>query len=104
MVKIMNQYDVGYLDLIIADESHHSGYNVHDDLFKYFDALQVSLTATPVDMIGHATYGLFGCEGRLPTAEYSLEAVVADDFLTLENSSICLGGCLWSDNRGAAKK
>ena len=82
MMKIMDQYDVGYFDLIIADESHRSIYNVYGDLFKYFDALQVGLTATPVDMIGHTTYGLFGCEGRIPTAEYSLEAAVADDFLS----------------------
>ena len=82
MMKIMDQYDVGYFDLIIADESHRSIYNVYGDLFKYFDALQVGLTATPVDMIGHTTYGLFGCEGRIPTAEYSLEAAISDDFLT----------------------
>ncbi|WP_230460173.1 DEAD/DEAH box helicase family protein, partial [Sansalvadorimonas verongulae] len=82
MMKIMDQYDVGYFDLIIADESHRSIYNVYGDLFKYFDALQVGLTATPVDMIGHTTYGLFGCEGRIPTAEYSLEAAISGDFLT----------------------
>ncbi|WP_448216221.1 DEAD/DEAH box helicase family protein [Endozoicomonas sp. 2B-B] len=82
MMNIMDQYDVGYFDLIIADESHRSIYNVYGDLFKYFDALQVGLTATPVDMIGHTTYGLFGCEGRIPTFEYSLEAAIADSYLT----------------------
>ncbi len=81
MMNIMDRYDVGYFDLIIADESHRSIYNVYGDLFKYFDALQVGLTATPVDMIGHTTYGLFGCEGRLPTFEYSLEKAVDDGHL-----------------------
>ncbi|MFK0572845.1 DEAD/DEAH box helicase family protein, partial [Endozoicomonas sp.] len=82
MMNIMDRYDVGYFDLIIADESHRSIYNVYGDLFKYFDALQVGLTATPVDMIGHTTYGLFGCEGRVPTYEYSLEAAINDEHLT----------------------
>ncbi|WP_422463212.1 DEAD/DEAH box helicase family protein [Endozoicomonas sp. ALB115] len=81
MMNIMDRYDVGYFDLIIADESHRSIYNVYGDLFKYFDALQVGLTATPVDMIGHTTYGLFGCEGRIPTYEYSLEAAINDNHL-----------------------
>ncbi len=81
MLNIMDRYDVGYFDLIIADESHRSIYNVYGDLFKYFDALQVGLTATPVDMIGHTTYGLFGCEGRIPTYEYSLEAAINDEHL-----------------------
>ena len=39
------------------------------------------MTATPVDMIGHTTYGLFGCEGRIPTFEYSLEKAVEDGHL-----------------------
>ncbi|MCW7555672.1 DEAD/DEAH box helicase family protein [Endozoicomonas gorgoniicola] len=83
MMNIMDRdFDVGYFDLIIADESHRSIYNVYGDLFKYFDALQVGLTATPVDMIGHTTYGLFKCEGRIPTFEYSLETAVADGHLT----------------------
>lgn len=44
MMKIMDHFDVGYFDLIIADESHRSIYNVYGDLFKYFDALQIGLT------------------------------------------------------------
>ena len=30
-------FDVGYFDLIIADESHRSIYNVFGNIFKYFD-------------------------------------------------------------------
>lgn len=78
MMKIMDKFDVGYFDLIIADESHRSIYNIYGDLFKYFDALQVGLTATPIDMVSKTTFGLFGCEGRIPTANYSLEDAIAD--------------------------
>ncbi len=81
MMNIMDQFDVGYFDLIIADESHRSIYNVYGDLFKYFDALQIGLTATPVDMVSRTTFGLFGCEGRMPTANYTLEDAIADDNL-----------------------
>ncbi|EOV6922453.1 DEAD/DEAH box helicase family protein, partial [Escherichia coli] len=81
MMKIMDHFDVGYFDLIIADESHRSIYNVYGDLFKYFDALQIGLTATPIDMVSKTTFGLFGCEGRIPTANYSLEDAIADNNL-----------------------
>ena len=81
MMNIMDQFDVGYFDLIIADESHRSIYNVYGDLFKYFDALQIGLTATPVDMVSRTTFGLFSCEGRIPTANYTLEDAIADDNL-----------------------
>ncbi|EMM0837340.1 DEAD/DEAH box helicase family protein [Enterobacter ludwigii] len=81
MMNIMDRFDVGYFDLIIADESHRSIYNVYGDLFKYFDALQVGLTATPIDMVSKTTFGLFGCEGRIPTANYSLEDAIADNNL-----------------------
>src|SRR3546814_16378804 len=47
MLGVYRSYDVGYFDLIVADESHRSVYNVYGDLFRYFDALQVGLTATP---------------------------------------------------------
>ena len=45
------QLDVGFFDLIIADESHRSIYNKYRDLFDYFDSLQLGLTATPVKYI-----------------------------------------------------
>ena len=38
MLRIMNKYDVGYFDLIVADESHRSIYNIYGDIFKYFEA------------------------------------------------------------------
>ncbi|WP_018417118.1 DEAD/DEAH box helicase family protein [Teredinibacter turnerae] len=78
MMRIMEKFDSGYFDLIIADESHRSIYNVYGDLFKYYDALQLGLTATPVEMVSRSTTHLFGCDYKMPTANYPLEQAVAD--------------------------
>jgi type I restriction enzyme R subunit len=78
MMSIMEEFDPGFFDLIIADESHRSIYNVFGDVFKYFDALQLGLTATPVEMVSRSTTELFGCEYKMPTANYPLEQAVAD--------------------------
>ena len=53
------QLDVGFFDLIIADESHRSIYNKYRDLFDYFDSLQLGLTATPVKYIARNTFDIF---------------------------------------------
>lgn len=82
MQKVYQSFDVGYFDLIIADESHRSVYNVYGDIFHYFDSLQVGLTAAPVDFVSRTTFGLFNCEGQLPTSNYDLEQAVAEGFLT----------------------
>ena len=39
MMKCFQTFDVGFFDLIIADESHRSIYNRYRDLFDYFDCL-----------------------------------------------------------------
>ncbi|GAA4888528.1 DEAD/DEAH box helicase family protein [Ferrimonas pelagia] len=78
MIKDFESFDVGHFDLIIADESHRSIYNKYGELFKYFDALQVGLTATPVEMISRSTSQLFGCDYKLPTANYPLEQAIED--------------------------
>lgn len=82
MMKIFQTFDVGFFDLIIADESHRSIYNRYRDLFLYFDALQVGLTATPVHFINRNTFRLFGCEDKDPTFNYDLEQAVEDGYLT----------------------
>lgn len=81
MQKVYQSFDVGFFDLIIADESHRSIYNIYGDLFKYFDCLQVGLTATPRTNISHNTYKLFECEDSNPTSYYSYEDGVEDNFL-----------------------
>ena len=78
MMTIMEEFDPGYFDLIIADESHRSIYNVFGDIFKYYDAMQLGLTATPVEMISRSTSQLFGCDYKMPTANYPLEQAVEE--------------------------
>jgi len=65
-----------YFDMIIADESHRSIYNVYKNIFEYFDAMQLGLTATPTDAIDHNTFYLFECENELPTFAYSYEEAI----------------------------
>jgi len=81
MMKIFQTFDVGFFDLIIADESHRSIYNRYRELFQYFDCFQIGLTATPVDFISRNTYRLFDCEEKDPTAYYPLEKAVEEHYL-----------------------
>ena len=81
MQKIFEKFDIGFFDLIIADESHRSIYNRYRELFHYFDCLQVGLTATPVDFIARNTYALFGCEEKNPTVYYPLERAIEEKHL-----------------------
>lgn len=78
LINTYEEFDVGHFDLIIADESHRSIYNKYGEIFKYFDALQVGLTATPVEMISRSTSQLFGCDYKMPTANYPLEQAIED--------------------------
>jgi type I restriction enzyme, R subunit len=71
MMKCFEDFDVGFFDLIIADESHRSIYKKYRSLFRYFDALEVGLTATPIGEIERNTYDLFECEDGDPTSHYS---------------------------------
>ena len=82
MQKIFQSFDTGFFDLIVADESHRSIYNVYGDIFRYFDCHQVGLTATPVDFVTRSTFRLFDCEGLLPTSNYDLEQAVEEGYLT----------------------
>ncbi len=70
MMKCFQTFDVGFFDVIIADESHRSIYNRYRDLFEYFDAMQVGLTATPVQFVSRDTFTMFDCEGDDPTFNY----------------------------------
>jgi type I restriction enzyme R subunit len=79
----INQYyqnfDVGFFDLIIADESHRSIYKSYKDLFKYFDCLQIGLTATPVSFVNRHTFRMFDCKTDDPTANFSYEDAITND-------------------------
>jgi len=79
MMNRFAQLDVGFFDLIIADESHRSIYNKYRDLFDYYDALQVGLTATPVKFISRNTFDIFDCETTDPTFEFGLDAAINNE-------------------------
>jgi len=79
MMNRFAQLDVGFFDLIIADESHRSIYNKYRDLFDYFDSLQLGLTATPVKFISRNTFDIFDCESTDPTFEFGLDAAINND-------------------------
>lgn len=81
MDKVYQQFDPGFFDLIIADESHRSIYNVYGDVFRYFDSLQIGLTATPVEMVSRSTCRLFACDFKQPTSNYSLDRAIEEGYL-----------------------
>lgn len=76
MAQCFQDFDTGFFDLVIADESHRSIYKKYRELFLYFDALQVGLTATPVHFIDRDTFQLFGCEKNDPTSNFGFEEAV----------------------------
>ncbi len=47
MINIFGEYSSGYFDLIISDECHRSIYGKWSGVLKYFDGVQIGLTATP---------------------------------------------------------
>lgn len=74
-------FTTGHFDLIICDEAHRSIYNKYKDIFTYFDAKLVGLTATPKDEIDKNTYSIFQLENGNPTYGYELSQAVKDNFL-----------------------
>lgn len=81
-------FTCGHFDLVICDEAHRSIYNKYRDIFNYFDAPLVGLTATPKDDIDKNTYEVFELESGVPTYGYELAEAVKDgylvDFLSVE--------------------
>ena len=74
-------FTCGHFDLVIADEAHRSIYNKYRDIFTYFDAPLVGLTATPKDEIDKNTYEIFELESGVPTYGYELAQAVKDGYL-----------------------
>jgi type I restriction enzyme R subunit len=77
----LRHFGPGYFDLIVIDEAHRSVYQKYGEIFNYFDALLVGLTATPKGEIDHNTYGLFNLEDGVPTDSYELTDVIAEGYL-----------------------
>ena len=74
-------FTCGHFDLVICDEAHRSVYNKYRDIFSYFDAPLVGLTATPKDEIDKNTYEIFELENGVPTYGYDLAQAVRDGYL-----------------------
>ena len=69
-----------HFDLIIIDESHRSVYKKYQEIFHYFDALQLGMTATPKEDLKN-TYEVFELESGVPTFAYDLVQAVDEGYL-----------------------
>ncbi|SFL06885.1 type I restriction enzyme, R subunit [Lachnospiraceae bacterium KH1T2] len=74
-------FTCGHFDLVICDEAHRSVYNKYKNIFTYFDAPLVGLTATPKDEIDKNTYSIFELQNGMPTYGYDLAQAVKDGYL-----------------------
>jgi type I restriction enzyme, R subunit len=79
--KGVARFGVGHFDLVVIDEAHRSVYQKYGEIFRYFDAHLVGLTATPREQVDRNTYELFELEPGVPTDAYELDTAVADGFL-----------------------
>ncbi|MCL5018668.1 MAG: DEAD/DEAH box helicase family protein [Candidatus Pacearchaeota archaeon] len=85
--KLQN-FSSGFFDLIIFDEAHRSYYDPERLLFKYFDAIQIGLTATPSKNVGRDTFDLFDCPREEPTVRYDYNEAVRDGILVPYDAQI----------------
>lgn len=74
-------FSPGHFDLIICDEVHRSVYRKYQEIFEYFDAMLLGMTATPKNEIDKNTYGVFDLERGVPTFAYELEKAVEEGYL-----------------------
>lgn len=74
-------FSPGHFQLIICDEVHRSIYKKYQEIFEYFDALLLGMTATPKNEIDKNTYGIFDLERGVPTFAYELEKAVEEGYL-----------------------
>ena len=65
--------------MIIIDESHRSIFKKYREIFVYFDAILVGLTATPKTDVDRNTYDFFEMEHGVPTYAYDYETAVYQD-------------------------
>ena len=88
--KFYEKFGTGAFDLIVFDEAHRSYYDKNNDIFKYFDALKIGLTATPLTQVIRdlSTFKLFNCEEGKPTVRYDYDSAVNDKVLVPYTSEI----------------
>jgi len=75
-------YGIGHFDLIIVDEAHRSLFNKYGEIFNYFDAMMVGLTATPRNDVSKSTYTVFEIPDETPNYDYDVIQAVKDNYLT----------------------
>jgi len=97
--KFYEKFGTGAFDLIIFDEAHRSYYDKNNDIFKYFDALKIGLTATPSSEDTRNTFDLFNCDNGRPTFRYDYDTAVRDKVLVpyvaeIIESKILSGGII----------
>jgi len=80
-MECFQQFSCGDFDVIISDEAHRSIYNKWKEVFTYFDAIEIGLTATPSDLIDRDTFRFFDCQSGVPTYLYSYEEAVKEGYL-----------------------
>jgi len=80
-MECYQEFSPGDFDVIISDEAHRSIYNKWREVFTYFDAIEIGLTATPSDLIERDTFRFFNCEGQAPTYLYTYEEAVNEGWL-----------------------
>ena len=96
MINTYGEYSSGYFDLIISDECHRSIYGKWSGVLKYFDGVQIGLTATPcvANLDGMEGAGYPDAEDKLfvrdtlrffevdaPTFSYKLKDAIRDGVL-----------------------
>jgi type I restriction enzyme R subunit len=91
MINTYRDYSAGYFDLVITDECHRSIYGKWSGILKYFDGVQIGLTATPFTseveqagddedkMLVRDTLRFF--EVSAPTYRYELRQAIRDGYL-----------------------
>lgn len=86
--RYYRNFSPGFFDLVIFDEAHRSIYDPNKEIYRYFDAIKVGLTATPSTAESKNTFELFGCEGNKATVEYTYDEAIRDEILVPYNSEI----------------
>jgi len=81
IMECYQEFSVGDFDVIISDECHRSIYDKWKDVFTYFDAIEIGLTATPSELIERDTFRFFDCQNRIPISLYAYEDAVEDGWL-----------------------
>jgi type I restriction enzyme, R subunit len=94
MINIYRDYSAGYFDLIITDECHRSIYGQWSGILRWFDGIQIGLTATPCQVPQSVLDNLADPEDAAfvrdtlrffeldaPTFRYTLKQAIADGYL-----------------------